>query len=173
MTIGGRKVDGVVPVLQKDGSGFYVSPTSLFDKTVPDVADQSRYVNPLRVASAVVPRSLTVAGISIGSFGVAMNVTKGIAVPFVVGDGGPRIGEGSVALARLATGAALTDEVTRKTRFVGQVDDRDVLWVFFGDAATTYDSANEGALTAAAKAAFERWGGEARLAKCAEAVPKN
>ena len=32
--IGGRTVRGVKPVLQRDGSGFYVSPTSLADKSV-------------------------------------------------------------------------------------------------------------------------------------------
>lgn len=173
VTIKGRNVDSVTPVLNRDGSGFYVSPTSLFDKTVSDPADQSRYVNPLRIASAVMPRTLSSQGIAMGSFGVAINVTKNIAVPFVVGDGGPRIGEGSTALARLAAGAALTDDITRANRFVGQVDKPDVLWVFFGDAPTTYDSKNPGALTAAATTAFARWGGEGRLAKCIAVVPRN
>ena len=173
VTIKGRKIDAVIPVLNKDGSGFYVSPTSLFDKTVSDPADQSRYVNPLRIASAVMPNSLAAQGIAMGSFGVALNVKKGIAVPFVVGDGGPRIGEGSVALARLQVGVSLTDEITRANRYVGQVDGPDVLWVFFGDAATTYDSKNEDALTASAKAAFARWGGEDRLARCVAIVPRH
>jgi hypothetical protein len=94
-------------------------------------------------------------------------------VPFVVGDGGPRIGEGSLALARLAAGSPLTDKITRANRYVGQVDERDVLWVFFGDAATTYDSKNEEALIASAKAAFASWGGEDRLARCVAVVPRN
>ena len=54
-TIHGRTVRDVKPVLQKDGSGFYVSPTALADNPVTDPADQSRYVNPLRVPAAVAP----------------------------------------------------------------------------------------------------------------------
>jgi hypothetical protein len=171
-TIHGVKVPGVKPVLQKDGSGFYVSPTSLFDLAIPDPAEQSRYVNPLRIASGVMPKALGAEGIKMGSFGVAINVNKRVAVPFIVGDGGPRIGEGSVALVRLAAGAQLTDEITRASRYFGQVEERDVLWVFFGDSPVAYDSRNEAAVIAASKSAFERWGGEARLAKCVATVPR-
>jgi hypothetical protein len=172
-TIAGRKVASVKPVQQKDGSGFYVSPTSLFDSSITDVADQSRYVNPLRVAGAVRPASLAAQGVAMGSFGVAYDVRKKIAVPFVVADGGPRVGEGSVALARRVAGLPVTDAVTRANRFAGQVETRDVLWVFFADAAQRFDSRNEGATAAAALAAFEKWGGEARLEKCAGTVPRN
>lgn len=169
----GREIQSVVPVLQKDGSGFYVSPTTLADRSVPDEADQSRYVNPLRIAAAVAPRSLVAKGVAMGSFGVAYNVNRRIAVPFVVGDAGPRIGEGSVALARLAAGLALKDAVTRAERFAGQVDAPDVLWVFFKDAAEKFDSHNEAAMTAKAQAAYQAWGGDARLARCVEQVPRN
>jgi hypothetical protein len=41
-TIHGKKVKQVKPVLQKDGSGFYVSPSSLVDPNVTHLADQSR-----------------------------------------------------------------------------------------------------------------------------------
>jgi hypothetical protein len=60
-------------------------------------------------------------------------------VPFVVGDGGPRIGEGSPALARQVLGLPVTDTIDRKTRYAGQVDGRDVLWVFFGGPAEHFD----------------------------------
>jgi hypothetical protein len=63
-TIHGKKITSVKPVLQKDASGFYVSPTSLVDPKVTDLADQNRYVNPLRVPSAVVPGSLVSRGIA-------------------------------------------------------------------------------------------------------------
>ena len=172
-TIHGKKVTSVKPVLQKDGSGFYVSPTSLVDRKVTDLADQSRYVNPLRVPSAVVPGSLAAKGIAIGTFGVAIDKNKNIAVPFVVGDGGPRVGEGSAALARLVAGKPVTDQLTHKTASVGQVDNPDVLWVFFGGQPTTYDHTDEGKLAADAKQAYETWGGEARLRICLTTVPKN
>lgn len=55
-TVGGRVVKGIKPVLQRDGSGFYVSPTSLVDRSVTDLTDQRRYANPLRMAAAVAPR---------------------------------------------------------------------------------------------------------------------
>jgi hypothetical protein len=173
VTMRGRKVDAVEPVLNKDGSGFYVSPTSLFDRSVADPAEQTRYVNPLHTAAAVVPRSLAARGIAIGSFGVAIHTDKRIAVPFVVGDGGPRIGEGSPALARQVSGLATTDAITRADRFAGQVDAPKVLWVFFGDTASPFDSKNEHSTTAAAASAFERWGGNERLANCMSVVPRN
>lgn len=172
-TIKGRQIGSVEPVLQKDGSGFYVSPTTLADRSVADAAEQSRYVNPLRIAAAVVPRSLIAKGVATGTFGVAFNTGKRIAVPFVVGDAGPRIGEASVALARLAAGEALKDDLTRAERFTGQVDAPDVLWVFFKGAAERFDSRNESATTAKAQAAYQAWGGDARLAKCVQQVPRN
>jgi hypothetical protein len=172
-TIHGKKIDSVRPVLQKDGSGLYVSPTSLVDPKVTDLADQNRYVNPLRVPSAVVPGSLASRGIAMGTLGVAIDRRKNIAVPFVVGDGGPRIGEGSAALARLVAGKPVTDQITHKTSSVGQVDTPDVLWVFFGGQPTKYDHSEEGKLAADAKQAFDKWGGEARLRDCLTAVPSN
>jgi hypothetical protein len=172
-TIHGKKVKSVKPVLQEDGSDFYVSPTSLVDSQVTDLADQSRYVNPLHVPSAVVPSSFVARQIAIGTFGVAIDRYKNIAVPFVVGDEGPRIGEGSAALARLVTGKPITDNLTRKTSNVGQVDTPDVLWVFFGGHATKYDHTDEGKLASEAKQAYEKWGGEARLRVCLGTVPKN
>ena len=85
-------------------------------------------------------------GIAIGTFGVAIDRNKNIAVPFVVGDGGPRVGEGSAALARLVAGKPVSDQLTRKTASVGQVDNPDVLLGFFGGQPTTYDHIDEGKL---------------------------
>jgi hypothetical protein len=171
--VAGRTVASVVPVVQADGSGFYVSPTALADSSIPDRADQTRYVNALRVPAAVAPSSVLSRGISMGSFGVAYDLNKKIAVPFVVGDAGPRIGEGSVALARLVAGQPLRDDIPRSERFVGQVDRPNVLWVFFKTPAEKYDSKNEGATVEKAKAAYSAWGGDERLSACARAVPRN
>jgi hypothetical protein len=182
--IHGKTITQVKPVLQKDGSGFYVSPTSLFDASVSDVADQSRYVDPLTMPSAVIPAILTPKNgksrvaeidspVAFGSFGVAINRRLKVAVPFVVGDGGPRIGEGSAALARLVAGRAIGEEITRKNRDAGQVDSNDVLWIFFGGEAAKYDHAQQQALIDAAEAAFQKWGGEARLKECLKVVPQN
>lgn len=170
--IASRIINGVKPLLQKDGSGFYVSPTSLVDKNVPDNADQRRYPNPLRVPSAVLPRTVGQQGIKIGSFGVAIHGKTQKAVPFVVGDGGPKIGEGSPALARQVSGMPMSDDITIKNRYAGQVDKPEVLWVFFGGEALPYDHQKEGDVAANAAAAFERWGGAARLTQCLQAVPR-
>jgi hypothetical protein len=172
VTIAGQRVKGIRPVLQRDGSGFYVSPTSLVDRSIHDVADQRRYVNPLRVASAVVPSKLVRAGVVMGSFGVAIDADRKIAVPFVVGDGGPRIGEGSPALARQVSGLPVSDEITLANRYAGQIDDKSVLWVFFGGTAVPFDHREEAELKNRAQAAFEAWGGAERLARCAQSLPR-
>jgi len=168
--IANRRIPGVVPVVQADGSGFYVSPTGFFDASLPDEADQRRYVNPLRIPAAVIPdqSALSSKGIVMGSFGVAIDRTRRIAVPFVVGDFGPRIGEGTPALARSVSGLPITDNVTRANRFAGQIDDARVLWVMFGANVppVRYRHADEQALVRSAREAFERWGGDARLASC-------
>lgn len=83
------------------------------------------------------------------------------------------MGEGSTALARLVAGLAITEDVTRKSRFEGQVSSTNVLWVFFGGNGGSFDSKNEGAIVDAAKAAFVSWGGEPRFSKCMDAVPRN
>jgi hypothetical protein len=171
--IAGRTVRGVKPVLQRDGSGFYVSPTSLVDRTITDTADQRRYVNPLRVPAAVVPGALVAAGVPMGSYGVAVNPGgRNVAVPFVVGDGGPRIGEGSPALARRVAGLQPSDEISIANRYTGQVDGKPVLWVFFGPPAQPFLHAEQDQVAARAQQAFEAWGGVERLARCVAAVPR-
>lgn len=173
VSVGGKTVSSVVPVLQKDGSGFYVSPTALADGTISDRADQTRYPNPLRIAAAVAPKSLIQEGVKMGSFGVAYNTKVRVAVPFVVGDAGPRVGEGSVALAREVAGLGLKEPITRAERFAGQVDAPTVLWVFFKGDAPPFDSKHEDGSTTGAKAAYDAWGGDQRLQACLTRVPAN
>lgn len=172
-TVAGRNVKGIKPVLQRDGSSFYVSPTSLVDPTVTDLADQRRYANPLRVAAAVAPGALVRAGVNQGSFGVAIQGDKRIAVPFVVGDAGPRIGEGTPALARPVAGLPLTDEITLGNRYAGAVEGKSVLWVFFGGPAMVFNHQQEAEVATRAKAAFEAWGGAERLERCMERLPRS
>lgn len=171
-TVAGRQVKGIKPVLQRDGSGFYVSPTSLVDPSVTDLTDQRRYANPLRVAAAVAPGALLRAGVKQGSFGVAIRADKQIAVPFVVGDAGPRIGEGTPALARQAAGLPLTDEMTLKNRYAGASDGKSVLWVFFGGPPMVFDHRQEAEVATRAQAAFEAWGGADRLKRCMDSLPR-
>lgn len=171
-TIAGRRVTGIVPVELSDGSGFYVSPTALRrsprpGEPSPNPLAQDTYVDPLLIPAAVVPlaRALQQSGVTMGSFGVAVHIGRGQAVPFVVGDVGPRVGEGSVALARLVSGFPVPAPITRSNRFQGQLDRPDVLWIFFGrgEPAAPYDPDR---VLQLARSAFENWGGEARLRAC-------
>lgn len=168
--IGSNTVTGVTPVLQADGSGFYVSPTSFADATIADSANQARYVNPLRIPAAVIPNQseLRSRGVVMGSFGVAYDKTSKRAVPFVVGDFGPAIGEATPALARSLAGQPITDNVTRANRFVGQVDQPRITWVFFGTGGgkVAYDSRKEQLLVSGAQETFRKWGGVERLEAC-------
>ncbi|WP_370677283.1 hypothetical protein [Pleomorphomonas sp. PLEO] len=174
VTVGGQKVKGVKPVEQADGSGFFVSPTTLADETVHDQAVQSRYVHPLRVPAAVIgnQRELSGRGIVMGSFGVAYDPKTQRTVPFIVGDFGPRIGEATPALARSLANLPITDDVTRNNRYAGQVDAPRVVWVFFGKTGGTikYKQDRETDVNAAAKDAFQKWGGQTRLACVASAL---
>ena len=165
--VNGRSIRNVVPTEIADSGGFLVSPTTLGDPSFAP-SDQRRYVEPLTIATAVVPSSgaLKPFGVIPGTLGVAWRQQKRIAVPFIVSDAGPRIGEGSPALARRLTGLAPKADLTRAERFQGQVDLPDVTWVFFGGPVLpppyTADTVEK-----AARAAFDTWGGTPRLQVCA------
>lgn len=106
-----------------------------------------------------------------GSFGVAIRADKQIAVPFVVGDAGPRIGEGTPALARQAAGLPLSDEITLRSRYAGALDGKSVLWVFFGGPPMAFNHQQEAEVATRAQAAFETWGGADRLKRCLTSLP--
>jgi len=105
-------------------------------------------------------------GIGKGTLGVAIHKKHRKSVPFIVGDYGPRIGEGTFALGRLLKGLPLVT-ATRKNIFSAHIEEKEVLWVFFGGESMRppYTQA-----TVAAKALekFSAWGGEARLNACLE-----
>lgn len=163
----GRTVRGVTPVEIPESGGFLVSPTTLGDPAFP-ATDQRRYVDPLVVASAVIPSSgaLTAQGVVPGTLGVAYRAKTGRAIPFIVSDLGPRIGEGSPALARRLAGLEPKAALTRAERFQGIVDTPDVVWVFFGGSklAPPYTA---DAVDAAGQTAFQTWGGRSRVSACA------
>ena len=167
VTVNGRTVRGVVPAEIPDSGGFLVSPTTLEDPTFP-ATDQRRYVEPLAIATAVIPSSgsLRPFGVVPGTLGVAFRKQRGIAVPFLVSDLGPRIGEGSPALARRLAGLTPKADLTRAERFQGQVDMPDVTWVFFGGPKLSPPYTAE-TVEIAARAAFEKWGGAERIKACA------
>jgi hypothetical protein len=167
----GRMIRGVIPAEIPDSGGFLVSPTTLADPSFP-ATDQRRYVDPLTIPSAVIPSNgaLKQFGVVPGTFGAAWRSRTGIAVPFVVSDAGPRVGEGSPALARRLAGLAPKADLTRQERFVGQVDTPDVTWVFFGGQPMSPPYTAD-AVNTAAQAAFDAWGGQTRIRSCSPARP--
>lgn len=165
--ITGKTITGVTPKEQPDGSGFYVSPTVLQDSRF-EVTDQRRYLNAEEVPYATIKFSdgLKQRGATKGSYGVAYNKTTKQTVPFVIGDHGPKVGEGSFALSKLLAGKPNLP-ATRPNVYAVSIDDNNILWVLFGKAggqATppyTATSVKQGAASA-----FETWGGQARLNRC-------
>lgn len=170
--IGGKSIVGVKPVELAGSPGFYVSPTSLFDSSFAD-DDQRRYPDPLVVPGGVMRNAdaLKALGVQLGTFGVAIDTRRADAqpVPFIVNDYGPRIGEGSVALARLVAGESIKPSITRAERFVGVVDSDVVMWVLFGGNTMAPPFTAE-RVRAEAQSAFDRWGGRDRLGKCVTAT---
>jgi hypothetical protein len=165
--IGEFTVTHVVPIEQADGSGFYVSPTALEDAGgFPDPTDQRRYIDAETVPAAVIrsSKALSDLGIDLGTCGVAIHAAVKKAVPFIIGDYGPKLGEGTFALGRLVKGLPLV-AATRKNIFSAHIDESDVLWVFFGGEkiAAPFDQAS---VTEKAMERFTTWGGESRLLAC-------
>ena len=173
--IAGQTVKNIEPVERADAPGFYVSPTTLGDPAFAE-DDQRRYPDPVLVPAAVIPSTIALRqrNVVIGGLGVAIDTRRDNAepAPFIINDIGPRIGEGSVALARLLAGQLIKPEITRAERFVGQVETNDVLWVFFGGPtlAPPYDAER---VRAEAAGAFAAWGGAGRLKACIAVVRAN
>lgn len=171
--IAGRTVQNVTPVLQPGGSGFYVSPTALGDPDFSD-RDQRRYLDALTVPYAAIRSN---SGVPLGTLGMAWrvrNCPEGQSCepePFIVGDYGPKIGEGSLALGRAVNGLDPEAEITRDNRYAGHIGKADVVYVFFGGAplAPPYSAPR---IRTAARDSFAGWGGKARLQRCAaQGVP--
>ncbi|QRM54670.1 hypothetical protein [Sinorhizobium sp. BG8] len=172
LSIGGHTVRPVKPVEQADGSGFYVSPTALADTTIADEADQTRYIDATKIAGAVVRSPSLVSELSVGAgtFGVAFDPKVGKAVPFIVGDFGPRVGEATPFLARSVEKVSENLPYDREHRYLGGVDEARIVWIFFrGEKMAAPYTASS--VATAASAAFETWGGEARLKECVSKLP--
>ncbi len=95
------------PVLQKDSDpmpGYYVTKTTLYDKSIVDTAIQSRYVNAEEIPFFVIPHNkLESWSIPLGSYGYIFNIENKTGIFAIFADEGPinHIGEGSVKLAQL------------------------------------------------------------------------
>lgn len=96
------KPDGV-PVVQGAGDpapGYYVSPTSLVDRSK-KAADPTKYVNSCVVPYISLPPELLKQGVKMGDVAILHYPTTGLTCVVLVADCGPhgKIGEGSIAAA--------------------------------------------------------------------------
>ena len=94
------------PVRQKSGPyrGFYISTTSLEQRSVTDVANPKRYVDARTIPYIALPRDFADRfGIALGDLVVVFNERNGRSAYAIYADVGPRgrIGEGSIALAKV------------------------------------------------------------------------
>src|SRR5437016_10521334 len=93
------------PIRQKSGQyrGFYVSTTSLQQRSVTDLANPNRYVDARTIPCIALPKDFAERfGIGLGDVAVVINEANGRSAYAVFADVSPRgrIGEGSIALAR-------------------------------------------------------------------------
>jgi hypothetical protein len=140
--------------------GYYISQTSLFDKTK-HRTDPGRYVDARLIPYIVLPSEpgLKESGRArVGDFAVVINARNRRMAFAIFADQGPRgkIGEGSIALAEL-----LDIPSSPKTGGV----DGDIVYVVFpgsgnGQPRTATEIDREG------ERAFQQWGGPRRLAAC-------
>lgn len=91
------------PVIQRPGDpfpGYYVSTTSLMDKTKPETSP-ARYVDSTKIPYLAIPPSLIKQGAKLGDFAAVVNTANGKIAYAIVADVGPKdhLGEGSIALA--------------------------------------------------------------------------
>ncbi|NJM30230.1 MAG: hypothetical protein HC855_09125 [Rhizobiales bacterium] len=155
----------------KPNAGYFVS-TTAYLQGGKAVCDPERYLDAMVFPAIAVPKKLVSNGVKLGDFVLVRNRQNGRSSFGVVYDtSGSRIGESSIAMNRLL----LCDRdrpgcepppppksYQEATRLVLGDADYLVLAGTVGD----WPQSTE-AVTAAARAAFESWGGEARLKACA------
>ena len=161
--------------------GFLVSATSLAKRNITDVCDISNYVDALTVPALVLPRNppgggfgFAARGAAIGDVAVAMTPGSNSVVYAVVGDTGParQLGEASIALNGKLLGRTREpsnyDEVRGRGQYQGKgwSVPRAAVLIFpkTRDAANPYLTTDR--IDAAAKQAFDAWGGLPRLKAC-------
>lgn len=91
-----------VPIIQGPNDpapGFYVSPTSLQDKTKSRI-NPLRYVNSSTVPYIAVPKNALALGVALGDLAMVVNLKSSVCCAAIVADVGPKNkwGEGSICL---------------------------------------------------------------------------
>lgn len=136
--------------------GFYVSQTSLFDRTKKR-NNPERYVNANEIPYIMLSRDRAW-GAKLGDYAIVVNSKNGQQSPAIVAEIGAknRIGEGSIALAKSL-------DINASPR-VGGVEDGIVYLVFPGSGSGFPESKE--IVESTARALFSDWGGLQRLMDC-------
>ncbi|HZF96490.1 MAG TPA: hypothetical protein VEZ20_16625 [Allosphingosinicella sp.] len=162
--------------------GFLVSATALARPNAADPCDLANYVDALEVAALVLPKRANASvptefqrrGAQIGDVAAVTSADGRRVVFAVVGDLGParELGEGSVALNGALLGRAAPPASYQEVRGRGPYAGRGwtvpmaYVLVFPGTRDTRSPFLTRERVEEAGRLAFERWGGQARLASC-------
>lgn len=151
------KPDGT-PIVQGPDDpcpGFFISPTTLSDKSRPK-NDPRRYVDSTQVPYIALPPEVRQqGGVKLGDVALVLNARNGRRVAALFADGGPKgkLGEGSIALAK-ALG------IPDSPRSGGQKDD--VIYLVFPGSPVPWPAPFP-TIEGLVDEGFARWGGMARL----------
>lgn len=149
------------PVVQGEGDpapGYYVSMTALEDRGKAET-DPHRYVDAERIPYVVLPaKARTEIGIWLGDLALVVDPESGKQAFALFADIGPNghLGEGSIALAK-ALG------IPSNPRRGGT--DRKLTWLVWPGTGDHHPH-DDAWIKAQGRAAFEAWGGQARLERC-------
>jgi hypothetical protein len=156
------------PIVQGDADpapGFYVSSTSLSDKTKA-LGDPLRYVDSESIPYLVLPRQVIQAtGMRLGDFAVVVRGDTANPAFAIFADGGPagKIGEGSIALAD-ALG------IPSSPRAGGTTKREVTVLLFPGSGNHTPRSSDD--IESVTNALFANWGGGDRLTEVLDQLPQ-
>jgi hypothetical protein len=151
------------PVVQKSGRyrGYYVSTTSLEQRSVRDERNPKRYVDATKVPYIALPEDFaSTFDIHLGDLALVVNQANGRAAYAVYADVGPkgRIGEGSIALAK-ALGMPANP---RHDGVAGGV----TYLIFPGSALPAKDGVTARNIKSSGTRLYRRWGGTRKLRTC-------
>jgi hypothetical protein len=168
-----RKVSGrATPCIADDGpfKGYFVSATAFPADITKGPCDQARYLDSLAFNAIVLPKATPwAAAAGNGDLAVVRDLDNGITAFAVVGDRGPRhaLGEGTIALAAKLSQATLAgNETYAQVRKLARAN---VLYLVLrgqGIRQRVPGALTQELLDQHVKAAYEAWGGEARLTAC-------
>jgi len=151
------------PVVQKRGRyrGYYVSTTSLEQRTVRDERNPKRYVDATKIPYIALPEDFAATfGIGIGDLALVTNQVNGRSAYAIYADVGPngRIGEGSIALAK-ALGMPANP---RHDGVAGGV----TYLIFPGSAPRAKDGVTVRNIKSSGARRYRQWGGKQKLRTC-------